>query len=60
VIRVNPARFPRVNARDAQAFLDWLVSEEAQRLVKDFGVAEHGEPLFFPNSVEWRRANPGG
>jgi tungstate transport system substrate-binding protein len=60
VIRVNPARFPRANARDAQAFLDWLVSEEAQRLVKDFGVAEHGEPLFFPNSVEWRRANPGG
>jgi tungstate transport system substrate-binding protein len=60
VIRVNPARFPRVNARDAEAFLDWLVSDEAQRLVKAFGVAEHGEPLFFPNSAQWRRANPGG
>lgn len=60
VIRVNPARFPRVNARDGQAFLDWLVSDEAQRLIKSFGVVEHGEPLFFPNSDQWRRANPGG
>ncbi len=55
VIRVNPARFPRVNAADAQIFLDWLVSDEAQRLIQSFGVDRYGESLFFPNADEWRR-----
>lgn len=54
VIRVNPARFPRVNAGDAQRFVDWLVSEEAQQLIQSFGVDRYGESLFFPNSREWR------
>jgi tungstate transport system substrate-binding protein len=53
-IRVNPARFPQVSAAAAHAFLDWLVSEEAQRLIQGFGVDRYGEPLFFPNSDEWR------
>jgi tungstate transport system substrate-binding protein len=54
VIRVNPVRFPRVNAADAQRFVDWLVSDDAQRLIQAFGVDRYGEPLFFPNSDEWR------
>jgi tungstate transport system substrate-binding protein len=60
VIRVNPARFPRVNATEAMRFVDWLVSDEAQRLVQSFGVSQYGEPLFFPNSAEWRRRHPAG
>ncbi len=31
VIRMNPAKFPRANTAGAKAFVDWLVSEEAQR-----------------------------
>jgi tungstate transport system substrate-binding protein len=54
VIRVNPVRFPRVNAADAQRFVDWLVSDDAQRLIQAFGVDRYGEPLFFPNSDAWR------
>ena len=60
VIRVNPARFNRVNALGAQAFVDWLVSDEAQRLIQSFGVDRYGEPLFFPNSEEWRRRHRSG
>jgi tungstate transport system substrate-binding protein len=60
VIRVNPARFPRVNARDAERFVDWLVSEEAQRLIQSFGRERYGESLFFPNSTEWRRKQRSG
>ena len=55
VIRVNPAKLPRVNADGARAFQDWLVSEEAQRIIKDFEVDRYGEPLFFPNSDDWRK-----
>ncbi len=55
VIRVNPARLPKVNAAGARAFQDWLVSEEAQRIIKGFEVDRYGEPLFFPNSDDWRK-----
>jgi tungstate transport system substrate-binding protein len=58
VIRMNPAKFPKANAEGAKAFVDWLVSDEAQRLIKSFGVAQYGESLFFPNSDEWRKRNP--
>ena len=55
VIRVNPTKLPRVNADGARAFQDWLVSEEAQRIIKGFEVDRYGEPLFFPNSDDWRK-----
>ena len=58
VIRMNPAKFPKANAAGAKAFIDWLVSDEAQRLIKSFGVNQYGESLFSPNSDEWRKRNP--
>jgi tungstate transport system substrate-binding protein len=59
-IRVNPAKLPKVNAEGAKAFADWLVADEAQTLIKSFGVDKYGEPLFFPNSDEWKKAHPNG
>ena len=59
VIRVNAARLPRVNAEGARAFQEWLVSDEAQRLIKTFEVERYGEPLFFPNSDDWRKRHGG-
>lgn len=53
VIRVNPAKFQGLNADAAVAFADWLESEEAQLIIKEFGVKKYGEPLFFPNSRSW-------
>ena len=53
VIRVNPAKFQGLNADTALAFADWLEGDEAQNLIKDFGVKKYGEPLFFPNSKAW-------
>ncbi len=59
VIRVNPVKFPKTNAAGAQAFVGWLVSDEAQLLIESFGVNPYGESLFFPNSDEWRKKHPG-
>jgi tungstate transport system substrate-binding protein len=50
VIEVNPARFPKVNAPGAKAFADYVVSREAQEVVKTFGVDKFGAPLFFPDA----------
>ena len=49
VITVNPEKFPKVNAVGANAFADYLVSAETQRLIASFGVDKYGEPLFFPD-----------
>lgn len=50
IIRVNPEKFPQVNAKGALQLADWLVGEEAQGIIKTFGVDKFGEPLFFPNA----------
>lgn len=38
------------NQEGAQAFADWIVSEEGQEIIRGFGVDEFGEPLFVPNA----------
>jgi tungstate transport system substrate-binding protein len=48
VIEVNPAKWPNVNAAGAKAFSDFIVSPEAQDLIKTFGLEKFGQPLFFP------------
>jgi tungstate transport system substrate-binding protein len=58
VIRMNPAKFPKANVVGATAFVDWLVSGEAQSLIKSFGVDQYGGSLFFPNSDDWRKKHP--
>lgn len=53
-IQVNPAKFPKVNESASKAFIDWLCKDEAQTIIRDFQVKKYKEPLFFPNSDEWR------
>ena len=55
VIMMNPGKFPQVDAAGAKAFVDWLCSEETQRLIESFEKDRYGESLFFSNSDEWRQ-----
>jgi tungstate transport system substrate-binding protein len=48
VMEVNPANGPRVNAAGGKAFADFMVSPQAQSLIKTFGVEKFGQPLFVP------------
>ena len=50
VIEVNPAKFPKVNVAGGKAFADFMVSREAQDVIKTFGVEKFGSPLFFPDA----------
>jgi tungstate transport system substrate-binding protein len=50
VMLVNPAKFPKVNSSGAKAFADFLVSAEAQAVIRSFGREKFGEPLFFPDA----------
>ena len=49
VMLVNPAKHPDVNARDGQAFIDWLISPAGQKTIADYTVG--GEQLFFTNAT---------
>lgn len=57
VVRMSPAKFPRTNAAGAKAFVAWLVSGEAQRLIESFEKDRDGESLLFPDSDEWRKTH---
>jgi tungstate transport system substrate-binding protein len=48
VTLVNPAKHPNVKAKEAQAFVDWLVSSEGQAAIASYKI--DGQQLFFPNA----------
>jgi tungstate transport system substrate-binding protein len=50
VLEPNAAKFPRVNAAGGKAFADFMVSQEAQDVIRTFGVDKFAEPLFFPDA----------
>jgi tungstate transport system substrate-binding protein len=50
VMQVNPDRFPGVNADGARAWVEFLVSDEAQRIIGSFGVDRFGQALFTPDA----------
>lgn len=48
VLEVSPTNGPRVNAAGGRAFADFIVSPEAQAVIRTFGVDRFGQPLFAP------------
>jgi tungstate transport system substrate-binding protein len=50
VIEVNPAKWPKVNSAGAKAFANFMVSRQAQDIIRKFGVEKYGSPLFFPDA----------
>jgi tungstate transport system substrate-binding protein len=55
LIPVSQQKFPRVNVQDSAAFVKWLSNpDKGQKIVAEFGKETFGQPLFFPDSKEWR------
>ena len=50
VITVNSTKFPKVNSAGANAFADYLVGADTQKLIASFGVDKYGQQLFFPDA----------
>lgn len=46
LIAVNPDKNPGVNAEGAQAFIDFMLSDEAKAMIDAFGAEKYGEALF--------------
>jgi tungstate transport system substrate-binding protein len=50
VMQVNPDKFDLVNGPGGGAFVDFMVSDEVQAIIRDFGVDKFGQPLFIPDA----------
>jgi len=48
VIAVNPVRHPHTNFEWAINFTRFLVSEEGQQIIGEYGKDKYGQPLFYP------------
>ena len=49
LIVVNPANNSRVNAEAARRFRDFMLSDDARKVIEEFGKAEYGHALFVPD-----------
>lgn len=48
VIAVNPEKYPSVHNKAAMAFIDFITSEEGQKMIGDY--KKNGQQLFIPNA----------
>src|SRR2546427_2862836 len=48
VMEVNASNGPRVNTAGGNAFADFMLSADVQKVIKTFGVDKYGQPLFVP------------
>ena len=50
VIAVNPNKNDKINSEGANLFVEWILSESTQELIREFGVDTFGQSLFIPNA----------
>ena len=50
---INPEMYPDVNSTLAKEWINFLISDEIQDEIESFGVAEYGQPLFYPAKGKW-------
>lgn len=58
VIAVDPKKNPNIQGDLANQFIEWIISVPVQEKIAEFGKADFGESLFFPDSQPWRDAHP--
>ena len=56
VIAVNPDTHPGVNFPLATRFIGWLLAPDTQRAIGAYGVERFGQPLFYPDSQQYKAA----
>lgn len=50
VMTVSPEKWPETNYEGALAFANFMIDSATQDVIREFGVAEYGQPLFFPDA----------
>jgi tungstate transport system substrate-binding protein len=42
----------KYNQDMAEKFYEFLISNEGQKIIADFGIEQYGEPVYYPNVIE--------
>ncbi len=50
VIAVNPKLNAAIHGKEAEQFVQWILSAKTQELIGKFGVDTYGQSLFYPNA----------
>jgi tungstate transport system substrate-binding protein len=55
VMQVNPEKFDqaiadKMNPDGAKAFVEFMIAEETQEMISQFGVDTYGQPLFYADA----------
>lgn len=50
VIPVNPKANDKINAAGAEKFVNWIISDETQDLIKSYKIEGHDDQVFYPNA----------
>lgn len=50
VMQVNPEKFSKVNADGAKAYVEFMIAQETQKMIGEFGKQKFGQSLFFPDA----------
>ncbi len=50
VLEPNPAKFPHINVAGGKSFANFMISPEAQEMIRTYGIDKFGEALFFPDA----------
>jgi tungstate transport system substrate-binding protein len=58
--QVSVAKFPKVNADGAKAFVEFMVAADTQKVIGEFGKDKYGEALFFPDAGKSESSLTGG
>ncbi|WP_102273937.1 substrate-binding domain-containing protein [Cytobacillus massiliigabonensis] len=48
VMQVNPEKHDKVFSEGAEKFVEFMINEDTQKVIEEFGQDDYGEPLFFP------------
>jgi tungstate transport system substrate-binding protein len=56
VLAVSPDKYPQTHFDLAMKFVAWICSVETQKKIGGFGANRFGQPLFYPDSAEYRAA----
>lgn len=50
VLKLNPAKNTKLKEKEADEFIDWILSDKIQKTIGEYGKEKYGQPLFIPNA----------
>ena len=54
-MQINPEKYPDINSTIAKDWVNFMISDDVQKEIASFGVAQYGQPLFYAAQNDWEK-----